>query len=74
MTDTHDKIEANKWKHRRRMAYSALAGLLVLLGKALYDPAGVMEAASLLENLGYALGAIVMAYMGLATFEHWGKK
>ena len=74
MTNTPDKIEADKWKHRRRLAYASMAGLLIMLGKTLWDPTGAMLAGALLENLGYALAAIVMAYMGLATFEHFGKK
>lgn len=75
MTDTHDKdLEARKWKHRRRMAYSALVGLGVVLVKVMVDPTGLTTVMDIVKALLYTLGAIVMAYMGLSTFEHWGKK
>lgn len=55
------------------MAYAALAGLGVILAKILLDPTGLTTVMDIVKALLYTLGAIVMAYMGLSTFEHFGK-
>jgi len=76
MTDTSadPEVEAKKWKHRRRMAYSSLIGLFVLLIKVLLDPTGLTAVMDIVKALLYAFAAIVMSYMGLSTFEHFGRK
>ena len=56
------------------MAYSSLIGLFVLLIKVLLDPTGLTAVMDIVKALLYAFAAIVMSYMGLSTFEHFGRK
>lgn len=56
------------------MAYSSLIGIGIILVKVMLDPTGLTSVMDIVKALLYTLGAIVMAYMGLSTFEHFGRK
>ena len=55
--------DIDHWKHRRRLAYMAMGGLLVLSGGVLFgkvDTAG----ADLGGALAYAFAGVVLGYIG----------
>lgn len=64
---------ANRWFHRRLMTYIALGGLFGLaLGAFTQDLSAAQG--SLLESIGYILGSVVFAYVGVKTVaERLGK-
>lgn len=71
MTDNHPD-PATHWKHRRRLAYTAMAALLVILAAAL---AGKVQAAvmPLLEGLAWAFVVIVLGYYGNNAIEAFSR-
>lgn len=74
MSDSHPDPE-RYWRHRRRLAYTAMGALLITLAAALLAP--VREAAiPLLEGLAWAFAVIVIGYYGNNAIEAFsrGKK
>ncbi len=57
------------WKHRRRLAYTAMAGLLVQLA-IVYKVDISQPQADVLGGLALAFAGIVAAYMGFAMMDH----
>lgn len=71
MDDSHPDPE-RYWKHRRRLAYTSMAALLVTLGCALFSP--VRESAMpLLEGLAWVFGFIVIGYYGNNAIEAFSR-
>jgi len=56
------------WRHRRRMAYVALSGL-VGIGLAALCVSVTEPQATLLQAVAYMLGLIVGSYLGAATWD-----
>lgn len=74
MSDPHPDPE-RYWRHRRRLAYTAMAALLVTLGAALFAP--IREAVvPLIEGLAWGFVVIVLGYYGNNAIESFtrGKK
>lgn len=71
MTDNHPDPE-RYWKHRRRLAYTAMGALLATLVAALFAP--IREAAiPLLEGLAWVFGFIVIGYYGNNAIEAFSR-
>jgi len=71
MTEQHPD-PATHWKHRRRLAYTAMAALLITLAAALFYP--VREASiPLLEGLAWVFGFVVIGYYGNNAIESFSK-
>ena len=71
MSDQHPDPE-RYWRHRRRLAYTAMGALLVTLGCALFTP--VRDAAiPLIESLAWAFAFIVIRYYGNNAIESFSK-
>lgn len=71
MSDNHPDPE-RYWKHRRRLAYTAMAALLFMLGCALFAP--VRESAlPLIETLAWAFAFIVIGYYGNNAIESFSR-
>lgn len=71
MSDNHPDPE-RYWKHRRRLAYTAMAALLVTLGCALFAP--IRESSlPLLEGLAWVFGVIVIGYYGNNAIESFSR-
>lgn len=60
------------WRHRRRLAYMAMAALLITLAAALFAP---VRPASLhlLEGLAWVFGVIVIGYYGNNAIESFSR-
>jgi len=58
---------ADRWRHRRRMAYAALAGMLAFPLLALVSDGNAIGA--LAWPVYLSLGAIVAVYTGAATYD-----
>jgi hypothetical protein len=71
MTDKHPDPE-RYWRHRRRLAYTAMGALLVTLAAGLFAP---LRASSmpLLESLAWAFAFIVIGYYGNNAIESFSK-
>lgn len=74
MTEQHPDPSVY-WKHRRRLAYTAMAALLVTLAAALFIPLRD-SAIPLLEGLAWVFGVIVVTYYGGNAIESlkWSKR
>lgn len=71
MTEQHPDPE-RYWKHRRRLAYTAMVALLVTLAAALVAP--VREPSlPLLEGLAWVFGVIVIGYYGNNAIESFSR-
>lgn len=70
MTDQHPD-PSRYWKHRRRLAYTAMAALLVTLAVALF---GTVRAPELVEGLAWVFGIIVIGYYGNNAIEAFSKR
>lgn len=60
-----------RWKHRRRMAYTALVSMLVLTAYAVspwIDIERLDKLSDVIEWFYFAMASIVGAYMGFATW------
>jgi len=78
-TLTDIALESSKWRHRRRMAYASIIGILTIavlsLVRSSYIPDERLTAAS--DVLGWvliALAGIVVAYFGNNAMEASMKK
>ncbi|MFP4104833.1 MAG: hypothetical protein ACLFVU_01990 [Phycisphaerae bacterium] len=58
---------ADRWKHRRRMAYAALAGMIAFPLLALVADGSALG--PLAWPLYLSLGAIVAVYTGASTYD-----
>ena len=67
MTIEQHPKPADRWKHRRRMAYAALAGMLAFPLLAFAADGSQLEA--LAWPVYLSLGAIVAVYTGAATYD-----
>lgn len=67
MTEQHPNPE-RYWRHRRRLAYTAMAALLTTLMAALFAP---IQSATipLLQSLAWAFSVIVIGYYGNNAIE-----
>ncbi len=70
MTDQHPD-PSRYWKHRRRLAYTAMCALLVTLAVALF---GTVRAPELVEGLAWVFGIIVIGYYGNNAIEAFSKR
>ena len=73
-----EEAVARKWRHRRRMAYMALAGLLmvpvILVALGLAGRLGPLaDFTGVIVTVVSVLGSLVGAYMGLATWHERGR-
>ena len=69
------KLEAARWRNRRRMAYISLGMLIFITVMAVMHPDRLAKVETLMLNLAYAFAFIVaVGYMGASTFQHLGKK
>lgn len=59
------------WKHRRRLAYTAMAALLVMLGVSLF---GTVRAPELVQGLAWVFGMIVIGYYGNNAIEAFSQR
>ena len=59
--DNQHPDPARLWKHRRRLAYWAMAALTVSLGFGLV---GVVRSPDLVEGICWAFAVVVLAYYG----------
>lgn len=64
-------LTANRWKHRRRMAYIALISMLVVTYLCMFKvPTDKLSTLSDVVNWFYVtMGTIVGAYMGFSTLD-----
>lgn len=71
MTEQHPDPE-RYWRHRRRLAYTAMGALLITLVAALFAP---IRPASmpLLESLAWAFAVIVIGYYGNNAIESFSR-
>lgn len=70
MTDQHPD-PSRYWKHRRRLAYTAMCALLVTLAVALF---GTVRAPELVGGLAWVFGIIVIGYYGNNAIEAFSKR
>jgi hypothetical protein len=71
MSDQHPDPE-RYWKHRRRLAYTAMGALLVTLAAGLFAP--LRESSMpLLESLAWAFAFIVIGYYGNNAIESFSR-
>lgn len=70
MTGQHPDPE-RYWRHRRRLAYTAMLALLVTLGVALF---GTVRSPELVQGLGWAFATIVIGYYGNNAIEAFSKR
>lgn len=71
MGDSHPDPE-RYWRHRRRLAYTAMGALLFTLACALFAP--VREATiPLIESLAWAFAVIVIGYYGNNAIEAFSR-
>lgn len=59
------------WRHRRRLAYTAMGSLLTTLAVALF---GNVRAPELVEGLAWVFGIIVIGYYGNNAIEAFSKR
>ncbi|WP_379945074.1 hypothetical protein OZ656_06105 [Marinobacter sp. LM1] len=71
MTDPHPDPE-RYWKHRRRLAYTAMGALLLTLAAALFTPVRP-SSVPLLEGLAWVFGVIVIGYYGNNAIESFSR-
>ncbi len=71
MTEPHPDPE-RYWRHRRRLAYTAMAALLVTLAAALLAPVRSANL-PLLEGLAWVFGVIVIGYYSNNAIESFSK-
>lgn len=68
-------LEKRRWFHRRSIAYLSMGGLFgVLFACAMWPLDRLTATEGILIVLAYMFTGIAAAYMGLATFQHLGKK
>lgn len=58
------------WRHRRRLAYTAMACLIVTLAVALF---GTVRSPELVEGLAWAFATIVIGYYGNNAIEAFSR-
>lgn len=71
MTDQHPDPE-RYWRHRRRLAYTAMGALLVTLAAGLFAPVRP-SSVPLLEGLAWVFGVIVIGYYGNNAIESFSR-
>ena len=58
------------WKHRRRLAYVAMAGLFALILAVMLMPEGqVVAATPVMTAVAWMFGAVLLAYVAAAAAE-----
>lgn len=64
-------LAANRWKHRRRMAYMAMLSVMVItVCLVFYVPADKLAALDTIISWFYiTMGTIIGAYLGFATLD-----
>ncbi|MGP9834224.1 hypothetical protein [Marinobacter sp. NSM] len=71
MSDSHPDPE-RYWKHRRRLAYTAMGALLVTLAAGLFFELRASNL-PLIESLGWAFAVIVIGYYGNNAIEAFSR-
>lgn len=71
MTEQPHPDPARYWKHRRRLAYVAMACLVLTLLVALF---GSVRAPELVEGLAWVFGVIVIGYYGNNAIEAFSQR
>lgn len=69
-----EEMENRRWKHRRRMAYSALVSIFIVIYISLYGDVSdvrLKTVAEILTMFIMSMTAVVGAYVGFST---WGNK
>lgn len=69
MSDEQHPGDSARWKHRRRMAYAALGGVLGIASRAAFGDAIPAANEGILGGALWALAAVVGAYMGFAVAD-----
>lgn len=69
MSEPQHPGDGPRWKHRRRMAYAALGGLLGIAARAAIGDAIPAANEGILGTVVYSLAAVVGAYMGFAVAD-----
>lgn len=71
---TQQRQPSDRWIHRRRMTYIALAALIGIAAGAFYFSISPAQA-SLLEAIAFMLGGVVGTYVGVKIVtEGFGKR
>lgn len=67
--DVEHPGDSARWKHRRRMAYASLGGVLGIAARAAFGDAIPEANEGILGAALWALAAVVGAYMGFAVAD-----
>ena len=71
------EVSTNRWNHRRRMAYIAIASMSAVMGVILspwVTEARIDSLSAIISTFFFVMSAIVGAYVGFATVDDKWKK
>ncbi len=77
ITNTYEVPQILRWKNRRRMAWSSLLSMMILIGVLLFAPISMERLKTLtgpIEWYFISMTSIIGAYMGFTSWTSKGTK